>query len=151
MQIEIRRLNEILSVPVLHSRQHYLRFSLPETYRTLYDQGVRHEYSMGYADAPGFRAGTSLPFKWFDLQKNQATELFIHPFCAMDVTLSRYQKLSPTESIAMLNQLLDQIEDTGGMFHMLWHNETLSGRDNWRGWTSLWSEILHRAASKSIQ
>ena len=144
---EVSRLSDITSRSVVHSRQHYLRFSIPDTYRVLHKLGIRHEYSMGYADTPGFRAGTSLPFRWFDLQNNQVTDLTIHPFCAMDVTFSRYQKISPNESIAIIEELIKHIENTGGHFHMLWHNETLSARDSWRGWEIFWSYTLQSISS----
>lgn len=143
MQDEVSRLNEILSVPVHHSRQHYLRFALPETYRIVLENGIRNEYSMGYADAPGFRAGTSMPFAWFDMSTNKVTDLVVHPFCAMDVTFSRYQKISADETISVLKILITQIELTRGKFHMLWHNETLSNRGDWDGWKKLWCQVLN--------
>ena len=148
LQREMHRLMEITAAPVLHSRQHYLRFTIPETYRLLCGLGVQHEYSMGYADAPGFRAGTSRSFRWFDLHKNQMTDLMVHPFCAMDVTFSRYQKYTVAESIEILQQLYVQVKATDGEFHMLWHNETLSDRDNWRGWKSFWDGALQLISQK---
>ena len=147
---EINRLSEIISRPVIHSRQHYLRFSIPDTYKKLVENGIRQEYSMGYADAPGFRAGTSMPFAWFDMSKNKVTELIIHPFCAMDVTFSRYQKASLNETLSMLKELMVQIQQTNGIFHMLWHNETLSERGSWIGWSKLWDQILYSLAPEDV-
>jgi hypothetical protein len=146
LEKETDRLHEIIGTRVLHSRQHYLRFTLPETYKLLLETSIRHEYSMGYADAPGFRAGTSRPFMWFDLSRNQVTELMVHPFCAMDVTFSRYQKYSVDESISLIRQMREYIQTTHGEFHMLWHNETLSEREPWRGWSALWDQVLNDTA-----
>jgi hypothetical protein len=147
---EVSRLSAIISKPVIHSRQHYLRFAIPETYRKLVENGIGHEYSMGYADTPGFRAGTSMPFAWFDLTNNKVTELIIHPFCAMDVTFSRYQKVSLNETLSMLKELRTQIQETNGIFHMLWHNETLSERGSWLGWSKLWDQILYSLAPEDV-
>lgn len=150
MQQEIQRLENITGTPPIHSRQHYLRFSIPETYRILLEEGVRYEYSMGYADAIGFRAGTSRPFTWFDVEKNMVTELMVQPFCAMDVTLARYQKNTIEESYFIIKELFDNITMTGGIFHMLWHNETLSNRGNWLGWSKLWNQVLYSLAPKEV-
>jgi hypothetical protein len=70
---EIARLDSILGEKTLHSRQHFLKFRLPVTYRRLLECDIRHDHSMGYADVPGFRAGTAHPFKWFDVERNEVT------------------------------------------------------------------------------
>ena len=49
------RLEGIINMPIQRSRQHYLRFSLPETYQNLIDLEVEEDYSMGYASNVGFR------------------------------------------------------------------------------------------------
>ena len=41
---ELKNLSEITETEIVRSRQHYLRFSLPETYRTLADCGIKKEY-----------------------------------------------------------------------------------------------------------
>ena len=51
---EKERLESITNSPVKSSRQHYLRFSLPETYQHLIDLEIEEDYSMGYASNVGF-------------------------------------------------------------------------------------------------
>ena len=64
---EVGKLENILNHSITSSRQHYLKFSIPTTYRKLIHAGIKHEYSMGYAELPGFRASISIPFHFFDL------------------------------------------------------------------------------------
>ena len=66
------------------SRQHFIRFTLPDTYRQLINAGIKEEFSMGYGSVNGFRASVALPFYWFDLEKNEATSLLVYLFCFMD-------------------------------------------------------------------
>src|SRR5205823_5097453 len=44
---EIATLESISKLNITASRQHYIRFSLPETYRKLIAAGIQKEYSMG--------------------------------------------------------------------------------------------------------
>jgi hypothetical protein len=135
------RLEEITGNEIVRSRQHYLKIRFPETYKRLISQNITDDYTMGYSDNVGFRAGTSLTFPWFDLVKNEETNLTIHPFVVMDTTLNKYLGLSPDEAIELCTQLKSVIEKTDGHFCILWHNETLSERGIWKGWRRVF-EVL---------
>ena len=67
MKKEKNRLEGITNMQTKRSRQHYLRFSLPETYQQLIDLEIEEDYSMGYASHVGFRASTCTPFYFYDL------------------------------------------------------------------------------------
>ena len=135
---EKRALEGVLGRPLDHSRQHFLRFRLPETYRVLEKCGFRHEYSMGYAECLGFRNGTGRAFPWFDLNENRISELIVHPFAYMDGTLNEYLHLSISESKARITALYDEMSIFGGDFVFIWHNETIGNYQKWKGW----SEVL---------
>lgn len=131
---EKERLEEILRVPVLHSRQHFLRMKVGVTYSQLVNIGIRNDYTMGYADHTGFRAGTARAFKWFDLNKNNCTDLMVHPFVYMDGTLNEYMKLTTEEAKKKISQLFKEVEQFGGEFSFIWHNETIGDYAKWEGW-----------------
>src|SRR5690606_36986346 len=98
LKIEIQRLENISGQKITKSRQHFIQLNLPETYQKLIQHGIEEDYTMAYADETGFRAGTCTPFFWYDLSKDEKTELKAHSFCAMDVTLRNYLKLNPNEA-----------------------------------------------------
>ena len=139
---EIARLETIIGERVTHSRQHFLKFKLPVTYRRALECGLLHDHSMGYADVPGFRAGTAHPFKWFDVEKNETTSLIVHPVVVMDSTLRQYQKLDTLEAMQVVAQLKAEVRHTGGDFVSLWHNETVAEQDEWGGWRAVWEEAI---------
>jgi len=139
---ELDILAGILGHPVSRSRQHYLRIHLPDTYRSLSHLGIHEDYSMGYADCPGFRAGIASPFRFFDLEENKITDLMIHPFQIMDTCLQRYMKLNPPQAIEKITEIIDQVRKVNGTFISLWHNESLSEWNNWTGWSRVYRELL---------
>lgn len=119
---EIKILSDAVQKPVTRSRQHFIKFSLPETYQRLIRAGITDDYSMGYAALNGFRAGTSRPFLWYDLSKEATTRLRIHPFAFMDATSVFYLKHKPEEWIKEWKRLYQQVKQTGGDFVSIWHN-----------------------------
>ena len=145
---EIELLATITSKPVNKSRQHFLKLHLPTTYRQLLAQNITADYSMGYAGAIGFRAGTSLPFYWYDLERESSTQLCIHPFQVMDVTLKSYLLLSPDQAKTKISELIQAIQATDGVFCSLWHNSSFSFIEGWEGWNSVYEHLLEEVYKK---
>jgi hypothetical protein len=149
LEIEIQRLTQIIGYRPNSNRQHFLLMRLPDAYRNLITAGITHDYTMGYAEQTGFRAGTARCFKWFDLLKNEATNLNIHPFAYMDGTLLEYLKLTPSEAKIRIGELYQEVQKYGGAFSFLWHNETISGYQHWESYQEVFKEnfVLHAAKS----
>ncbi len=116
------------------SRQHFLRMDLPGTYHRLQAAGMERDYSMGYADAVGFRAGTAHAFPFFDLKANEALSIELQPLIAMDSALKAYMHLTPAAALEKLLTLWSSICKSGGSMVTVWHNHSLSGHDGWEGW-----------------
>lgn len=135
---ENNKLEKVINRKIIRSRQHFLRFELPKTYRSLISAGFIHEYSMGFAEHIGFRSGTARSFHWFDLEQNEKTNLIVHPFAYMDGTLNEYMQLSIAESKSKIQQLYNEVCQYGGDFIFIWHNETIGDYKKWKGW----SEVL---------
>ena len=134
---EIERLESIVKKRVHSSRQHFLVLKFPQTYQTLIGQEITDDYTMGFADHVGFRAGTARPFKWFDLTKNVVTNLTVHPFVFMDGTLNEYMKLNPEEAIKRIDVLYQEVVACGGDYSFIWHNETIGDYGIWKGWSKV--------------
>ena len=144
---EKERLERIINTPIQRSRQHYLRFSLPETYQNLIDLEVEEDYSMGYASNVGFRASTCTPFYFYDLDFEIQTPLKIFPFALMDTTLNDYMKLTPRQSLGKIRDLKNEVKAVNGTFITLFHNESLSDYLRWKGWKKLYDSMIKIATS----
>jgi hypothetical protein len=145
---EKSRIEKLIGRPCVHSRQHYLILKFRTTYRLLRAAGIRHDFTMGFHDQPGFRAGTARPFLWFDLKKDETSNLMVHPFMIMDTTLKKYMNLPPQEAIARTAEMIEQVKKVGGEFICIWHNETLCNDGEWSGWREVWEKTLQLASEK---
>lgn len=145
LQKEKARFENLTQQSLQLSRQHFLKLRFPETYQRLLVLGVKHDYSLGYADDIGFRASIATPFRWFDLSKNEVTDLWIHPFQAMDVTLKDYLKLSPDEAVERVKQLIEETRAVGGTFTTLWHNSSFSNTEGWQNWREVYEKIKDKS------
>jgi hypothetical protein len=119
--------------------------TLPDSYNVLMDNGIMHDYTMGYADEPGFRAGTGTPYPFFDLDSDSETALTIHPFAVMDSTLYYYKKMSWDEAEKVYYQLLEELKTVGGVCSVLWHNQSLCESFGWQGWRGVYERVLDKA------
>ena len=147
---ECSRMERIVGRPITRSRQHFLRLTLPQTYRQLLAHGIADDYSMGYADRVGWRAGTNLPFPWYDLERERETKLTIHPFAAMDVTLKNYLGLTGGAAGAKLSELRTALEPFGGPFALLWHNSSFAPDYGWAGWWEMYQGLFSKNLEVSL-
>lgn len=135
---EKNALAHILGSEVETSRQHFLRLTLPESFRTLLSVGIKHDFTMGFADEVGFRLGTARAVRWYDLLEEEITDLTMYPFAYMDGTFNEYLQLTPEEAKKRITLLYDEVNKYGGTFRFIWHNETIGDYKHWKGW----SEVL---------
>lgn len=139
--IDEKELLETLSGNVIkNSRQHYLRFNLPATYRLLIDSGITDDYSMGYGTMNGFRASYAGTFYWYDLGKEEKTNLKIHPFCYMDSNSIYYHNHSPNEALSELLSLYRAVKNVNGLFITVMHNHFMGKHNN--EWFNVYESLL---------
>lgn len=147
LQVEVERLSAVLNREVTKSRQHFLRMTLPRSYQRLIELDITDDYTMGYASQVGFRAGTATSFRFFDLENDMATSLWVHPFAVMDGTLKDYLNLNLTDSYNTISKVVDEVRKVGGTFIYLTHNETLGGQKRWAGWPEMYRKMLENFRS----
>ena len=131
---EIQTLHAITSNKVKLSRFHYIRFSFPKSFQILNELSIEKDYSMGYTDRIGFRAGTCTPFYFYDLEKENSTKLKLVPYSYMDGVLKDQLKYTTQASIRAIKELKNSVKNVNGQFTTIWHNESLSNQDRWSGW-----------------
>ncbi|HRP89640.1 MAG TPA: polysaccharide deacetylase family protein [Edaphocola sp.] len=135
-------LTQILDKPINHSRQHYLKMKLPQSYHLLLDLDIHNDYTMGYGTVNGFRAGTSNSFLWYDLSKEIKTSLRVHPFCLMDSTSINAYGKDKESAFKEVERLVMSVKKVGGSFISIFHNNNLGrGREN-KGWHKFYQKLI---------
>ncbi len=129
--------------PVQYSRMyraHYLRCDIDQMQR-LADAGYTDDFTMGFADAAGFRLQTSRAVRWINPKTMRLTPLTLHPLMVMDNTLSQdnYMHLSEDEAYFLCERLIDKVRLHHGDLCLLWHNSIFTGDTYHR---SLYPKIL---------
>ncbi|MES2591069.1 MAG: polysaccharide deacetylase family protein [Bacteroidota bacterium] len=142
---EVERLSKVLHRDVTKSRQHFLKLTLPETYRNLVDLDITDDYTMGFASQVGYRASICSPFNFYDIDMELETKLKIHPFAVMEGTLKYYMHVHPEDAMEKIIPLIDEAKAVNGQFISLWHNDTLNDQNLWRGWQVVYEDMVKYA------
>ncbi len=145
---EVERLSKVLHRDITQSRQHFLKLTLPETYRNLIDLDITDDYTMGFASQVGFRASICTAFNFYDLDMELETKLKIHPFAMMEGTLKYSMKVNPEDAMSKIQPLIDEVKKVDGVFMSLWHNDTLNDKTIWLGWKVVYEKMVQYAATK---
>ncbi|GAC1424533.1 MAG: hypothetical protein NVSMB7_00570 [Chitinophagaceae bacterium] len=135
-------LEVIIDRNVEHSRQHYIKFVLPQTFRRYIECGLLKDYSMGYGSINGFRASVASSFYWFDVEKNEPTPLQLFPFCFMDANAFHEQKLTPQQTYEELVYYYTTIKKLNGLFVSVWHNHFLGTDKIFAGWKEMYELFM---------
>jgi len=143
--IEKETLEKILQQPIIFSRQHFLQMRTPDTFQALLQTGIREDFTLAFAKAPGFRSGTAIPHFFYDLQKEEITPLLLRPTVMMDSTLIFHKELSPEAALEKIKSLIDACKQSGGDYLSLWHNSNLAGLEENNTWIRVFIES-HRYA-----
>jgi len=151
LKYEILRLGHISGKAITASRQHFIRFTLPDSYRRLIALGIESDFSMGYGTINGFRASIASPFPWYDLQKEQQTKLLLYPFCFMDANSFFEQKFSPAQAFEELRHYYDVIKSVQGTLVTIWHNTFLGTSALFKGWKEVYENFVRHASGQQTK
>ncbi|HZH65459.1 MAG TPA: polysaccharide deacetylase family protein [Flavisolibacter sp.] len=130
---------------ITFSRQHYIRFNLPVTYRKLLATGISDDFSMGYGSINGFRASVATPFFWYDLKEESKSTLCIHPFCFMDANAYYEERKTPAEALQELIHYRNVVRSVNGTMITIWHNSFLGTDAAFEGWKEVHEQFLREA------
>ncbi len=135
LKIEKKRLNTTINKPVDGARQHFNKLNMPQFYRNLIDLEISEDYSMGYRNTNGFRAGTCSPFYFYDIGMEIQTPLKVHPFC-MEYGSNPDAEIFTNEIMKMVSH----VQEVNGTFIPIFHNVVLSERN--LEWKELYINLL---------
>jgi hypothetical protein len=142
---EKEKLQTISGAELKGVRQHYLRLTFPQGWQNFRNHGFEYDSSGGYNDSMGFRAGTSFPFKTYDIQGNEILNMYEIPFSVMDYPWEEMISKS-SENSDLFIEFADQVMGMSGLLHILWHPHNLAEPD----FIPLWKKIFSWLDSKKF-
>jgi hypothetical protein len=134
------KMEEIINTTLKASRQSFSKLNLPESYRNLIELEILEDYTMGYVNEVGFRAGSCTPFLFYDLDYEIQTPLKIYSYHIMDYVLLKNQSLLDKKKV--LNEIISEVKQVNGEFVPVFHNYTFSEIERWKGFKELFNIIL---------
>lgn len=147
---EIQTLEHISTIKITSSRQHFIRFTLPQTYRHLLDAGIKEDFSMGYGSINGFRASVASPFYWYDLEKEQTTYLLLYPYCYMEANSFFEQKFTPQQALDEMRHYYKTVKAVNGTLITVWHNTFLGTDELFKGWREVYKRFIDEGLTVSV-
>lgn len=134
------KMESIINTTLEVSRNSFSKLNLPQSYRNLIDLEINEDFSMGYVNEIGFRAGTCTPFLFYDIDYEVQTPLLIQSYHFMDYAfLKNMSLLDKTETMM---RLINEIKNVNGTFTPVFHNYTFSEDQRWHGYKNLFTLIL---------
>lgn len=140
LKTEKRKLEATTNFPLEASRHSFSKLNLPETYRNLIELEIKQDFTMGYINHIGFRAGTCTPFQFYDLDYEVQTPLQINPFHCVDYALLKRQSLLDKKEDLL--KVIREVKNVNGTFVPVFHNYAFSDLDRWKGFRELFRMVL---------
>jgi hypothetical protein len=137
-------------IKITASRQHYIRFNLPEGYQKLINAGITDDYSMGYGSINGFRASVASSFFWYDLEQEQQTDLQIRPFCFMDANSFYEQKFTAAQAYDEMLHYYKICKEVNSTLITIWHNNFLGGDKVFADWREVYEKFITAINNRTI-
>jgi hypothetical protein len=136
-------MESIINTTLEFSRNSFSKLNLPQSYRNLIDLEIMEDYSMGYVNEIGFRAGTCTPFLFYDMDYEIQTPLMVHSYHAMDYALLKHKSLLDKKET--IGRMINEIKAVHGTFTPIFHNYTFSEEKRWKGYKEIFTLILESA------
>ena len=143
LKTEKLKMENTINGPLLASRHSFSKLNLPESYRNLVEIEIPEDFTMGYINHVGFRAGTCTPFFFYDLDYEIQTPLKINTYHVLDYALLKHQSLLDKKKA--LQEIITEVKKVNGTFVSVFHNYTFSSLKRWQHYKDLFNFILNSA------
>jgi hypothetical protein len=137
------KMESIINSSLEISRNSFSKLNLPQSYRNLIDLEINEDYSMGYVNEMGFRAGTCTPFLFYDMDYETQTPLMVQTYHLMDYALIK--NASFLDKKETVNKMINEIKQVNGTFTPIFHNYSFGEDQRWNGFKELFTLILDSA------
>lgn len=149
LQRQKAQVEKCLEAEVVSIRQHCLHFDITKTPRAQSLAGFKFDSTYGSNRLIGFRNGLALPFYHYDLAADRDLPILQIPLHIQDSALLRRDNLdlTPESALNYACQMIDKVEQIGGLITLLWHPRPVDGK--FSGYFWVYQELLKYIAHKN--
>ena len=137
LKIEIETIERITTIRTISSRQHFIRVTLPETFRLLLAAGIREDFSM---------EAILVPHRIM----LETTYLLLYPFCYMDANSFYEKKATPSQALAEMHQYYQEVKKVNGLLITIWHNTFLGTHEKFKGWRDVYRQFFNEISREIV-
>ncbi|KAA1245697.1 polysaccharide deacetylase family protein [Aquimarina sp. RZ0] len=136
---EKKRIEGIVNRQLKYSLCSFYKIKLPEAYRSFIELEVEEDFSMGYPEHSGFRAGTCTPFLFYDLDYEVQTPLTVYSFCCTPGSFEDFnnERMVKEEVISYMKK----IKKVNGTFISIFSNGLFSELNTQTFWRLIFKFI----------
>ena len=145
-----RRSRELLEAhldrPIHGLRHHYWALDWKRPWQTFHQHaaaGFRYDSSVAWRDVPGYRAGTSLPYRPWDPEQRRPIDLWELPAAIMDGHFLEHRSTGTEESVL---SVIEETRSVGGMLVLNWHTESANQAFTRAGFRDAFERILTKVS-----
>jgi hypothetical protein len=142
---EKEKLESVSGLKIEGMRQHYLRAKFPRLWILAERAAFSYDASLGYNYQAGFRAGTSYPFKTYDVFEDVPLSLTEFSLQLFEYNLPEHGE-DITRSKESISNILHQVLKYGGLFTCLLHPSNYQRQP----YNELWDFILKELTKRRI-
>ena len=129
MQEQKDRLERVAGQKIIRSRQHYLKFEYPRTFRILESIGIKNDSSILVDLSKEKDPEKRTTYPMYDSDQEKTMMITQTPLVFME---THYMHLKDEEILATLESSVKPAKEEGGEIMILWHNNNISN-DRERG------------------
>lgn len=129
-QNELIQMTELMG-PIEWNRNHWLNFSIHDTFEILERAGIKFDSTLGFNDQPGFRSGLCMPYFPYNFKEEKAYEVQEYPLHIMDCTLFNYLRFNEVETLEKAKIIKQWVKIFNGTLTLNWHNHVYTSDYNW--------------------
>jgi len=142
LKTDLLKLGRIQNSTINFRSQQLELLKLPTCYLHLLSAGITSDYSMGYSDKVGFRAGTCTPFNWYDLELEKVTPVEVKSYSISDTAIHYLNVGDATQTI---KEFIDAVKLVDGHFYSSWQLKNLSENVKFKKWKAVFNEMIKYA------
>lgn len=128
LKVEKKRFESIVNTPLKFTLNDRFALNLPETFNNFDKIEIQRDFSMGYVNKIGFRAGTSIPFLFYDLSLERISPLLLQPYVFNSIVLKDLGLKNAKKQLQEVKLEIEKVSGSLGLVFEISHFSTLNNR-----------------------